>query len=57
MLQPPDRDTPPGPPRWVKVLGIIVLALVLAFVILHLLGGGFRGHAPAMEYWVLWPRR
>jgi hypothetical protein len=57
MSQQPDRDTPPGLPRWVKVLGIIVLALVLAFVILHLLGGGFRGHAPLMGYGMLWPRR
>jgi hypothetical protein len=50
MSQPSDRDTPPGLPRWVKVLGIIVLALVLAFVILHLLGGSFFGHALLMGY-------
>jgi hypothetical protein len=29
----------------VKVFGIIVIVLVLAFVILHLAGGGFGGHA------------
>lgn len=32
-------------PRWVSVLGIIVIVLVLLFVILHLLGGGLGGHA------------
>ena len=34
-------------PRWVKVFGIVALVLVLAFAILHLMGGGFRGHGPA----------
>ena len=28
-----------GPPRWVKVLGAIALALVLLFVVLMLTGG------------------
>ena len=28
-----------GPPRWVKVLGAIALALVLLFVVLKLAGG------------------
>jgi hypothetical protein len=34
----------PGTPRWVKVLGAIVIVLVLAFVIAHLTGGGMRHH-------------
>jgi hypothetical protein len=33
----------------VKVLGIIVLVLIAAFVILHLAGGGFGGHAPLVN--------
>jgi len=34
----------PGAPRWVKGLGIISLALVVTFVVVHLAGGGFRRH-------------
>jgi hypothetical protein len=38
----PDRgsttSTPPGTPRWVKVLGIIAIVLILLFVVLHLTG-------------------
>ncbi len=37
----PDRESPPGTPRWVKVFAFIAIALVLGFVILHLAGGGF----------------
>lgn len=29
----------PGTPRWVKILGIIVIVAVLLFVIMHLTGG------------------
>jgi hypothetical protein len=54
MSQPHDRESPPSMPRWVKVLGLIVLGLVILFVLVHLLGGGFRAHAPIMAYWVLW---
>ena len=42
----PDRESPPSMPRWVKVLGIIVIVLVLVFIILHLIGGGLGGHTP-----------
>lgn len=46
----PDRGSPPGTPRWVKVFGIIVIILVLLFVVLHLSGnspfGGPGGHIP-----------
>jgi hypothetical protein len=37
-------DTGPGAPRWVKVLGIIAVVLVLAFVIVHLTVGGLGDH-------------
>ncbi|HZO32349.1 MAG TPA: hypothetical protein VFH48_40900 [Chloroflexota bacterium] len=40
----PPADT--GTPRWVKVSGLIAVAVVLLFVILHLLGGGIGGHTP-----------
>ena len=42
----PDRGSPPATPRWVYVFGIIAIILILLFVILHLTGGGFRGHMP-----------
>jgi hypothetical protein len=35
---------PPGTPRWVKAFALVAIALVLLFVVLHLTGGGFRGH-------------
>lgn len=31
-------------PRWVKIFGAILVALLIAFVVMHLVGGGFRGH-------------
>ena len=31
-------------PRWVLAFGAVAVVLVLAFVALHLAGGGFRGH-------------
>jgi hypothetical protein len=34
----------PGAPRWVKVLGLVALIAVVVFVLVHLAGGGFRGH-------------
>ena len=33
-----DEDSPPGTPRWVKVLGIGAIVLVLLFAGLHLAG-------------------
>jgi hypothetical protein len=33
-------------PRWVKVTGIMVVALLLLFVGLHLIGMSFLGHVP-----------
>jgi hypothetical protein len=43
---PPGGDTPPGIPRWVKVLGIVALAAVLLVVVLVLLGG----HTPPAQH-------
>ena len=49
---PPERDSAgddtgraPGAPRWVKVFAVVAIVLVLLFAVLHLTGGGFRGHA------------
>ena len=36
-----------GPPRWVKVFGIIALFIVVAVIVILLLGGGpGGGHGP-----------
>lgn len=37
----------PGTPRWVKILGAIVIALILLLVIVNVIGGG--NHGPAMH--------
>jgi plastocyanin len=44
----PDPGPPPGMPRWVKVSGIIIGALVLLFVILRVTGVGGE-HGPGMH--------
>ena len=41
-----DRGSTIGPPRWVKVFGVVAIAVVLLFVILMLTGSG-AGHGPA----------
>ena len=50
----PDRKATSGPPRWVKVFGIIAVVVLVLFVILLLAGGhnpgrhsgsGLGGHA------------
>lgn len=33
-----------GTPRWVKLLGLVAVALILLFVLLHLTGRGLGGH-------------
>ncbi len=38
------HQSPPGAPRWVKVLGFIALGLVALVVVLHLAGIGFGPH-------------
>jgi len=49
----PNRGSPPGTPRWVKVLVILFIVLILLVVILHLTGSDFGGHhMSSMEYWV-----
>ncbi|NUQ73897.1 MAG: hypothetical protein HUU21_10095 [Polyangiaceae bacterium] len=40
----PDRESSTSTPRWVKVSGLITVIMVLLFVVVHLAGGGFRGH-------------
>ncbi len=39
-----ETNSPPAAPRWVKVFGLIALALIALFIIRHLMGGGFRQH-------------
>ncbi|MCA0144061.1 hypothetical protein [Blastococcus sp. LR1] len=39
----PDAEPPPGAPRWVKVLALLVLLLALVFVVLHLTGNSVGG--------------
>ena len=39
-LNGPDAPTP----RWVKMFGFIAVVVLLAFIILHLAGGGPRFH-------------
>ena len=34
----------PPTPGWVKVFGIVTIVVIVAFVILHLAGGGPRSH-------------
>ena len=41
----PAADSTTGTPRWVIVFGVVAVLLVVLFVVLHLAGGGFRGHA------------
>jgi hypothetical protein len=40
-----DRESTTGPPRWVRISGIIAAVVVLLIVIL-LLTSGPRGHGP-----------
>lgn len=39
-----DDESAPPAPRWVYAFGIIAIVLILAFIISHLAGGGFRSH-------------
>jgi hypothetical protein len=40
-----DREASPGAPRWAKIFGIAAIAaLIIAFVLMHTLGGGMSGH-------------
>ena len=41
----PERDEgPPPAPRWVRIFGLVAIALIAMFLIVHLAGGGFRNH-------------
>ncbi len=42
----PNGESTTGPPRWVKVFGLVALAVILLFVIL-LLTKGPGGHGPS----------
>lgn len=44
------HGSPPTTPRWVKVFVILVIVLVVLIVSLHLMGFGFGGHTPSIEY-------
>ena len=33
-----EHESPPGAPRWVKVFGIVLVVLLIAFLALHLTG-------------------
>ena len=44
----PDRESPPGMPRWVKVFVILFIVLILVVIALHLTGTNFGGHIPHM---------
>ena len=34
----------PGAPRWVKVAGLLAVAFVVVFAVVHLAGGGLSHH-------------
>jgi hypothetical protein len=53
-----DPVQPAGVPRWVKILGVVVLVLVLLLIVLHLTGnslGGPGSHLRSAEQRLLWP--
>ncbi len=41
------RGSTPSTPSWVKVFGIVAMALALLVVVLHLTGNSPRGHTPS----------
>jgi hypothetical protein len=47
----PDARPPAGTPRWVKILGVVLLLLVLLVAVLHLTGNsmGPGSHLGAVE--------
>ena len=40
----PGRGSPPGMPRWVKLVFIIFIVLIAAVVVMHLMGFDFSSH-------------
>jgi hypothetical protein len=43
MADPEIGDELTRMPRWVKVFGLVALALLALFLVLHLAGGGMHG--------------
>ncbi|XVV06648.1 hypothetical protein ACQPW3_15170 [Actinosynnema sp. CA-248983] len=41
-----ESDEPTRAPLWVKISGIVVIALVLVLVVMHLSGNSLGGHTP-----------
>ena len=41
-----DNGLRPPTPRWVKVFGIVIGALIVVFIILHLTGNSLGNHGP-----------
>jgi hypothetical protein len=41
-----EHESPPGAPRWVKLLGIGAVVVLLLFGGLHVAGGGAMQHLP-----------
>jgi hypothetical protein len=39
----PDRTSPPGTPRWVKLFGIIAAVVVVVVIVILALAGGEHG--------------
>jgi hypothetical protein len=44
----PTEERPPGTPRWVKVFGLIILALVVLVVVVLVTGIG-GAHGPSLH--------
>ena len=42
-----DGGSPPATPRWVKITGAVLAALVVAIVVKLAFGGGVGGHGPS----------
>lgn len=50
-MPPPNSETPPGMPRWVKLFVLIgILVILLVVIIMFVVGGdhGPGGHAPGL---------
>jgi hypothetical protein len=45
----PSQGSIASAPRWVKVFGTVMVALVLLFVALHLTGQGLGGHTTLLS--------
>ena len=43
-MDPSDDEPATGMPRWVKIFGVVAIAILVAFVLLHVLGIAPHGH-------------